>query len=108
MPTVSVVSSLKPVKYGERVNILCVVKAYPIPTKVHWEKISNGITNVISNGTDGTDGITVENPSLILLHATDSDSGHYKCFAVNEFGLGYSSSVKLAVIGGKLHQKNLY
>ncbi|CAG2249887.1 unnamed protein product [Mytilus edulis] len=100
LPTVSVVSSLKPVKYGERVNILCVVKAFPIPTKVHWEKISNGITKVISNGTDGTDGITVENPSLILLHATDSDSGHYKCFAVNEFGLGYSSSVKLTVIGG--------
>ncbi|CAC5394045.1 HMCN [Mytilus coruscus] len=100
LPTVSVISSLTPVKYGERVNIFCFVNAYPIPTNVYWEKISNGITKVISNGTDGTDGITVENPSLILLHATDSDSGHYKCFAVNEFGLGYSSSVKLTVIGG--------
>lgn len=93
---------LSPVRYGEKVMIACVVNAYPRPTKIYWEKESNSITNVINNGTIGTYGITVANPSLTIVYATDSDSGLYKCVAINEFGMGYSSSVKLSVTGGNL------
>ncbi|XP_052080330.1 hemicentin-1-like isoform X6 [Mytilus californianus] len=100
LPTVSVTPVLQPVNYGESVNITCGVNANPPATIVYWEKKSNGFIKVMNNETTGTAGITVENPSMTLLHATDSDSGYYKCFAVNEFGLGYSSSVRLTVIGG--------
>lgn len=81
-------------------RLFCAISGNPPPTKVYWEKIYNGISKVISNGTSGTDGITIDNPSMTVLHATDSDSGLYKCFAVNVFGMGYSSSTKLTVIGG--------
>ncbi|CAC5403637.1 HMCN [Mytilus coruscus] len=100
LPTVTIAADLLEIKYGETLQIVCVINAKPPPTKVYWEKVSNGITKVISNGTSGTDGITIDNPSITLLHATDSDSGFYKCFAVNEFGMGYSSPTKLTVIGG--------
>lgn len=89
-------------KYGEKVHIVCVVTGNPPPTQVYWEKDFNDIKKVIHNGTINTEGITVENPSLILLHATDSDNGLYKCFAVNEFGRDSSSSVELNVVGGNL------
>ncbi|CAC5383738.1 unnamed protein product [Mytilus coruscus] len=100
LPIVSVTPVLQPVNYGESLNITCDVNANPQATIVYWEKKSKGIIKVMNNETTGTAGITVENPSMTLLHATDSDSGYYKCFAVNEFGLGYSSSVRLTVIGG--------
>ncbi|XP_071149869.1 uncharacterized protein [Mytilus edulis] len=99
LPTVTIADDLPEIKYGEKVRILCAITSNPPPTKVYWEKIYNGISKVISNGTSGTEGITVDNPSMTLLHATDSDSGLYKCFAVNVFGMGYSSSTKLTVIG---------
>lgn len=89
-------------KYGEKVHISCVVNAIPPATEIYWEKELNGIKNVINTGTTGTEGITVANPALILIHATDSDAGLYKCFAVNEFGMGYSSAIKLNVIGGNI------
>ncbi|XP_063412590.1 hemicentin-2-like [Mytilus trossulus] len=100
LPTVTIADDLPEIKYGEKVRIFCAITGNPPPTKVYWEKIYNGISKVISNGTLGTEGITVDNPSMTLLHATDSDSGLYKCFAVNVFGMGYSSSTKLTVIGG--------
>ncbi|XP_063412669.1 peroxidasin homolog [Mytilus trossulus] len=100
LPTVTIADDLPEIKYGEKVRIFCAISCNPPPTKVYWEKIYNGISKVISNGTLGTEGITVDNPSMTLLHATDSDSGLYKCFAVNVFGMGYSSSTKLTVIGG--------
>ncbi|XP_071151133.1 contactin-4-like, partial [Mytilus edulis] len=100
LPTVSVIAELPAVKYGDKVHIFCVVSSNPSSTKVYWEKKTNNITKKINKGTSGTDGITVTNPSLIILHATDSDSGLYRCFAVNVVGIGYSSSVNLDVIGG--------
>ncbi|CAG2188582.1 HMCN [Mytilus edulis] len=100
LPNVIVTPVLQPVIYGESVNLTCSVNANPPATIVYWEKKLNGIIKVMNNETTGIAGITVENPSMTLFHATDSDSGYYKCFAVNEFGQGYSSSVRLAVIGG--------
>ncbi|XP_052080609.1 hemicentin-1-like [Mytilus californianus] len=100
LPYISITTDLPQVKYGEKVHILCAVNAIPPATKIYWEVEFNGIKKVIDNGTSGTEGITVANPSLILIHATDSDAGLYKCFAVNEFGMGYSSAIELNVIGG--------
>ncbi|XP_076088633.1 cell adhesion molecule CEACAM5-like [Mytilus galloprovincialis] len=100
LPYISITADLLQVKYGEKVHISCVVNAIPPANEIYWEKELNGIKYVINTGTTGTDGITVTNPSLILIHATDSDAGLYKCFAVNEFGMGYSSAIKLNVIGG--------
>ncbi|XP_071150591.1 hemicentin-1-like [Mytilus edulis] len=101
LPFVSTTTSLLSVKYGEKVHIACVVTGNPPPTQIYWEKEFNGIKKVIHNGTINTEGITPENPSLILLYATDSDEGLYKCFAVNEFGRDSSSSVELNVVGGR-------
>ncbi|XP_071150580.1 hemicentin-1-like [Mytilus edulis] len=100
LPTVSVTADLPTAKYGDKVHILCNVTAMPRQTEVYWVKQSDGSTKVINNETTGTDGITVANPSLILIHTTDSDSGIYRCFAVNEFGMGYSLTIELTVIGG--------
>ncbi|CAC5391231.1 unnamed protein product [Mytilus coruscus] len=101
LPSISITTSLLSVNYGEKVHILCAVNGNPPPTQVYWEKEFNDIKKVIHNGTIGTEGITVANPSLILLHATDSDKGFYKCSAVNEFGRDSSSSIELNVVGGR-------
>ncbi|XP_071150587.1 basement membrane-specific heparan sulfate proteoglycan core protein-like [Mytilus edulis] len=108
LPSVSITTSLSPVNYGEKVHIACVVTGNPPPTQLYWEKEFNDIKTVIHNGTINTEGITPENPSLILLYATDSDEGLYKCFAVNEFGRDSSSSVELNVVGAKKYVRPLH
>lgn len=74
---------------------------------MYWQKIFNGTTINITSNSPGIAGAMIARPSLTLLKAAPSDSGQYKCFAVNIAGIGHSNSINLTVLGGKLRMVNL-
>lgn len=62
---------------------------------MYWSKTSLHSTVILNEGATGSDGITVEIPSLIFKRTEISDSGNYICYAVNEIGKGWSEPISL-------------
>ncbi|CAG2242322.1 unnamed protein product [Mytilus edulis] len=129
VPIVNVRDTIYSIGYGEKATLNCFITSNPSVTNVYWEKEVNGTKNILNNLTMGIQGVSRNDPSLVLMESTksdigtyrcvaindvgtgksetlslmvvgDSDSGLYRCFAVNVVGMGYSSSVNLDVIGG--------
>lgn len=78
----------------------CTVHADPPVRHVFWKKSVNGFITTITPGTIGTQGSTPSNPSLTIVVPTNSDSGNYVCFAINDLGQRGSLSAELKVSGG--------
>lgn len=88
--------------FGDSVGLICHIKAYPLHDLVYWEHNENGVIRRIFRETVGTEGITVENPTLYLKYATNNGSGLYTCFARNVVGISNSSAIHVSVNGGKM------
>lgn len=86
--------------YGSKLVIDTQISASPTVLKVYWTRNSSGIITTIEHGLSGTDGITVDNPSLTLLYVTDIDNGLYTCIAESYRGIGFSKIVNVTVNGG--------
>ncbi|CAC5364617.1 HMCN [Mytilus coruscus] len=100
LPEVFVPNPAVNVSFGDSVNLTCNVKATPVYDLVYWEHKDTFATRRIFTGTVGTEGSTVDNPTLILKYATNTVSGLYTCFARNAVGISKSSSINLTVNGG--------
>lgn len=72
-------------------------------TDVYWERVQNETSMIINQGSVGVQGITPQNPSLIIISITDMHIGKYRCFASNAVGTSGSESMSLDVIGGRLN-----
>ncbi|CAG2197201.1 PXDN [Mytilus edulis] len=88
--------------YGNKIVLDCKVTAYPKVSLVYWQKQSNNVITTLYNGSVGTEGITIDFPSLVLTRPVNADSGIYTCFASNIAGTQKSLSTKLTVEGGLL------
>ncbi|XP_063406022.1 hemicentin-1-like [Mytilus trossulus] len=88
------------VQFGEKATLMCYVYSNLPINIVYWEKDINGIITKINTGDIGTDGISLNNPSLTVLYSTSVDSGLYTCFAGNVVGKGNSLPINFTVIGG--------
>lgn len=86
--------------YGSKLVIDTQISASPTVLKVYWTRNSSGIITTIDHGLSGTEGITVDNPSLTLLYITDLDNGLYTCTAESYRGIGFSKTVNVTVNGG--------
>ncbi|CAC5384057.1 HMCN [Mytilus coruscus] len=86
--------------YGSKLIIDTHISASPTVLKVYWTRNSSGIITTIEHGLSGTDGITVDNPSLTLLYITNLDNGQYTCTVESYRGIGFSKTVIVTVNGG--------
>lgn len=77
------------------------MQSTPPHYSVYWQYSKDGKKqiNLNSNAT-GTHGITLQNPSLTIMHTNFADTGFYTCFASNKIGHGRSEVTYLKVIGG--------
>jgi hypothetical protein len=83
---------------------VCTVTANPVHTTVSWTKIQNGIsTNIVLSNTGKYSGSAVNQPSLTINNAGNSDEAFYVCSATNSVGTGQSSQTYLDVVGGKIN-----
>lgn len=92
------------VSYGDNFTINCTVDAKPQATQVFWIKSNLKLHELVelNAGLPGTMGITVDEPSLTITYATESDAGLYACFAINEIGKGSSDTAVVTVKGGNI------
>ncbi|CAC5381889.1 unnamed protein product [Mytilus coruscus] len=104
LPEVSVPNLAVNVNFGDSVNLRCNVTAKSLHNFVYWEHKDTFATRRILTGTVGTEGSTVETPSLTLKYATNTVSGLYTCFARNAVGTSKSSTINLTVYGGKIQK----
>ena len=65
-------------------------------TAVAWE-FSGGNLSISAN--PHYEGGTPADPNLTIKNATDSDGGHYKCFASNVNGSAESNIVTINILG---------
>ncbi|CAC5425775.1 HMCN [Mytilus coruscus] len=99
-PSVNVSVNSLSVKFGDQAKLECSVDSKLPLNIVYWEKKSNSGITRISSWTIGTNGSSLDNPSLTILYTTSTDSGHYTCFAGNVVGKNHSSAINFTVIGG--------
>lgn len=100
LPTVSVEEKKYISIYSHQVKLKAVIKADPPVTFVYWEKVVNGTRTILTNGGVGIEGVTPNNPSLILKYTTKADNGTYRCCTTNNVGTGWSDKIQLQVTGG--------
>jgi hypothetical protein len=103
-PIVNIGSTSYSVNYGNSITLVCTVTANPVHTTVSWTKIQNGIsTNIVLSNTGKYSGSAVNQPSLTINNAGNSDEAFYVCSATNSVGTGQSSQTYLDVVGGKIN-----
>ncbi|XP_063442781.1 hemicentin-1-like [Mytilus trossulus] len=86
--------------FGDNVTLKCSVKSDPPHTNVYWKHSNDGRnTSNLNQRATGTEGITLQNPSLIIGKTNFAHSGYYTCVASNEIGEGNSESIYLNVTG---------
>ncbi|XP_076071918.1 protein sax-3-like isoform X2 [Mytilus galloprovincialis] len=102
VPVVSIDQINHLVSYGDNFTINCTVDAEPQATQVFWIKSNLKLHELVelNAGLPGTMGMTVDEPSLTITYATESDAGLYACFAINEIGKGRSDTAVVTVKGG--------
>lgn len=88
--------------YGEQITLQCSVKSDPPHSNVYWQYSKNG-TNPwhLNNKATGTQGMSIQNPSLTIVSTNFAHAGFYTCYASNEIGFGKSEDTILKVTGGK-------
>lgn len=102
LPTLEIEQKQYATVYGEDITLICNVNADPAITHVYWERVQNETSMIINQGSVGVQGITPQNPSMIIISVTNMHIGKYRCFASNAVGTSGSESMSLSVIGGKL------
>lgn len=103
VPTVKIKDGFV-VDYGESFTLNCSINASPQVDKLYWQKESNGITSKLVAGLAGTNGMSLDNPSLTITFASMRDSGMYTCIASNSIGTGKSNSANITVHGGNYNK----
>uniref|UniRef100_A0A8C4SJ58 Matrix remodeling associated 5 n=1 Tax=Erpetoichthys calabaricus TaxID=27687 RepID=A0A8C4SJ58_ERPCA len=73
---------------GEPISLPCSAVAVP-DAQVNWILPSNNVVNSLSNTTRA---YVLQNGTLFIEHSRVSDSGYYKCIAVNQYGADSFSS----------------
>ncbi|XP_052080992.1 immunoglobulin superfamily member 10-like [Mytilus californianus] len=101
LPTIEIEQKKYASVYGEDITLDCNVKADPAITDVYWERVQNDTSMIINHDSVGVQGITPQNPSLIIISSTKMHIGKYRCFASNAVGTSGSESMSLGVIGEK-------
>ncbi|CAG2192940.1 HMCN [Mytilus edulis] len=99
LPTIEIEQKQYATVYGEDITLICNVNADPAITHVYWERVQNETSMIINQGSVGVQGITPQNPSLIIISITNMHIGKYRCFASNAVGTSGSESMSLDVIG---------
>lgn len=90
------------INYGEKITLMCKITCSPAHTIVYWQKNQHGKISNITSGYPGITGCTFSNPSLTIEHTTASDTGLYRCIAVNVIGAGISKdNINITVIACK-------
>lgn len=101
IPTVNILSPSYSILYGNRITIECTINSNPPHTIVVWQKIVNGVPNILNLGNSAKySGGTINTPSLTILNTVTEDSGTYRCTATNVVGTGSSQGTTLTVTGG--------
>ncbi|CAC5381762.1 unnamed protein product [Mytilus coruscus] len=100
VPQVTVNSTNYRSIFGDPVTLNCSVQSDPPHTNVYWKHSNDGTnTSNLNHKATGTQGITLQNPSLTIGKTNFAHSGYYTCFASNEIGEGKSESIYLNVTG---------
>ncbi|XP_078079006.1 matrix-remodeling-associated protein 5 [Mustelus asterias] len=82
---------------GDTISLLCTASAVP-SAQLNWILPSNNVLRAPSNTTGG---FVMENGTLVIKSSHVRNSGHYRCLAINQYGID-SLTVNVAVIK-KLH-----
>lgn len=90
-------------QYGSRVSLNCrITPDLKFPSvHVFWRKNISGTMVLIQRG-QGKEGMTLDNPSLIIDKANFADSGRYICYARDNSATVQSPTISLTILGGKL------
>uniref|UniRef100_UPI00398EA259 matrix-remodeling-associated protein 5 n=1 Tax=Pristiophorus japonicus TaxID=55135 RepID=UPI00398EA259 len=78
---------------GDAISLPCTAISVP-DARLNWVLPNNNVLGAPSNTTDG---FVTENGTLVIATSHISDSGHYRCIAINKYGSD-SLTVKVAVI----------
>lgn len=101
VPIVNVRETSYSIGYGEKALLNCFITPNPSVTNVYWEREVNGTKHILNNLTMGIQGVSRNDPSLVLMESTKSDIGTYRCVAINDVGTGKSETLSLMVVGGE-------
>ncbi|CAC5393170.1 HMCN [Mytilus coruscus] len=99
VPVVRVLSNSYSVLLGNTATLECVITANPTATIVQWYRVINGQQQNIDSSSSNYNTPTVNNPSLSVLSARNSDEGYYICSASNAVGTASSAQTFLDVTG---------
>ncbi|XP_052081119.1 low-density lipoprotein receptor-related protein 1-like [Mytilus californianus] len=66
VPTVFVEDRNYSIGYGDEITLFCNISSDPPAKNVYWEKVVNGDKHILNNWTVGTQGVSVDTPSLAI------------------------------------------
>lgn len=107
-PVVRVLSNSYSVLLGNTATLECVITASPAASIVQWYRVINGQQQTIDSSSSNYNTPTVNNPSLRVLSAANSDEGYYICSASNPVGTASSAQTFLDVTGSRLPAQASY
>ncbi|XP_069133959.1 serine-rich adhesin for platelets-like isoform X33 [Argopecten irradians] len=99
LPVVTIAQASYSVITGQSITLGCTVSADPLHTQVYWQRVINGVSNVITIDGNKYAGSTVNSPDLVIFNAASGDIATYTCSAVNAVGTGTSATTTLTVTG---------
>lgn len=102
VPVVHIDQMSYQILYGHNFTINSTIEAEPTMTDLFWIKSDDQQIIILNAGLPGTLGMTVDEPSLTITYATESDAGLYACYATNRIGKGNSNTVRVTIKGGRL------
>ncbi|XP_021370011.1 hemicentin-1-like [Mizuhopecten yessoensis] len=101
-PILSTVQTSYSVSTGTTVTLSCSYSSSTSVSSVYWQVTKGGTTTAISTSSSRFSGATVSAPSLQISSTQTSDSGSYRCFAVNTLATGAGNPITLTVSGGSV------
>lgn len=87
-------------KLGNTIEVACDVRSSSSISRIYWTKNTEGNPKTIHHSSKGFNGITIDNPSLVLDNIRQTDEGVYECFAENEAGVGRGDAIEVTVVSG--------
>lgn len=87
-------------EYGNNITLECTVKSIPTFINIYWQKISGESTENFTADTGVKDETGVK-AKLFIFEGVPSDSGLYRCCAMNIAGFGHSDFINLTIHGGR-------
>ncbi|XP_071178736.1 peroxidasin homolog [Mytilus edulis] len=85
-------------KLGNTIEVACDVRSSSSISRIYWTKNTEGNPKTIHHSSKGFNGITIDNPSLVLDNIRQTDEGVYECFAENEAGVGRGDAIEVTVV----------